>query len=168
MRHTSPESNIPMNVMSTPRSIAIGIVMVAILSTRTTIDSIMVPMMPAKTVGSVSHRQVPAPTSLDIATAIRTTARNTRAVTNAPQYMATGMTGVVVAKRMAPTTPVMMLTIIPIAVQFHLHWQEHEQFDIKSPPIAFYAEGRRRVKINYDLAVNTARIFANCKFDIHR
>ena len=153
IRHTSPESNIPMNAISTPMSIARGSVMVAILITSTTIDRMIVPMIPAKTVGSVSHRQVPVPTSLDIATDTRTTARYTRAVTNAPQYMATGMTGVVVAKSIAPTTPVMILTIIPIEVQFHLHWQEHEHFDIKSPPIAVYAEGRGRVKVNYDLAV---------------
>lgn len=134
IRHTRPANIIPMNAISTPRSIAMGNVMVAILITSTTIDRIMVPMMPARSVGSVSHRQDPVPTSRDIAVAISTATRNTRAVTKAPQYIATGITGVVVARSMAPTTPVMMLTMIPMVVQFHLHWQQHEQFDIKSPP----------------------------------
>ena len=105
--------------------------MVAILITSTMIDNMIVPMMPASTVGRVSHRQEPVPTNLDIAVAMSTTARNTRAVTNAPQYMATGITGVVVASTTAPMIPAIMLTIIPIAVQFHLHWHEHEHFDIK-------------------------------------
>ena len=132
IRHTSPESNIPMNAISTPMSIARGSVMVAILITSTRMDSMMVPMIPVSTVGRVSQRQEPVPTSLDIATAMRTTARYTRAVTNAPQYMATGITGVVVARTIAPTMPATMLMIMPMAVQFHLHWLEHEQFDIKN------------------------------------